>query len=100
MAVPLTGPRRALCSSSIQEHGLTVSALRQIPQIGDVVIVSRPSQLPAALEAQRLVPEQSCETLYAPSWSPTSPDDLRLSKLSLLSIYSTTVDAPHPNAVP
>ena len=34
-------------SSSVQEHGLTISALRQLTQIEDVIIVSRPSQLPA-----------------------------------------------------
>lgn len=32
-------------SASVQEHGLTESALRKLPRIEDVVIVSRPSQL-------------------------------------------------------
>lgn len=34
-------------SSSVQEHDLTASALRTLPQIEDVIIASRPSQLPA-----------------------------------------------------
>ena len=34
-------------SASVQEHGLTEMGLRKLPQIEDVVIVSRPSQLPA-----------------------------------------------------
>jgi REase_DpnII-MboI len=33
-------------SASVQEHGVTELALRQIPAIEDVIIVSRPSQLP------------------------------------------------------
>ena len=33
-------------SASVQEHGVTTDALRALPQIEDVVIVSRPSQLP------------------------------------------------------
>ena len=40
-------------SASVQEHDQTAIALRKIPQIEDVVIVSRPSQLPpASSEAQ------------------------------------------------
>ncbi len=37
-------------SASVQEHGLTQTGLRKLPQIEDVVVVSRPSQLtvPAA----------------------------------------------------
>jgi hypothetical protein len=34
-------------SSSVQEHGQTIGALRKLPQIEDVIIVSRPSQLPS-----------------------------------------------------
>ncbi|GIW07420.1 MAG: hypothetical protein KatS3mg060_2225 [Dehalococcoidia bacterium] len=34
-------------SASVQEHGLTEMGLRKLPQIEDVVVVSRPSQLPA-----------------------------------------------------
>lgn len=33
-------------SSSVQEHELTASTLRKLPDISDVIIVSRPSQLP------------------------------------------------------
>jgi hypothetical protein len=32
-------------SASVQEHSLTISALRKLPNIEDVIIVSRPSQL-------------------------------------------------------
>lgn len=39
-------------SSSVQEHELTASTLRKIPAISDVIIVSRPSQLPFADEEQ------------------------------------------------
>lgn len=35
-------------SASVQEHGLTVDALRQLEQIEDVIIVSRPSHLPTS----------------------------------------------------
>ncbi len=34
-------------SSSVQEHDTTVRALRSVPGIADVIVVSRPSQLPA-----------------------------------------------------
>lgn len=34
-------------SASVQEHDLTANALRTLPHIEDVIIVSRPSQLPA-----------------------------------------------------
>jgi hypothetical protein len=34
-------------SCSVQDHDTTISALKQIPSIQDVIIVSRPSQLPA-----------------------------------------------------
>jgi REase_DpnII-MboI len=33
-------------SSSVQEHALTAAALKELPGIEDVIIVSRPSQLP------------------------------------------------------
>lgn len=33
-------------SSSVQEHAVTATALRELPGIEDVIIVSRPSQLP------------------------------------------------------
>ncbi len=36
-------------SSSVQEHALTAAALKQLPGIEDVIIVSRPSQLPVEL---------------------------------------------------
>lgn len=36
-------------SSSVQEHALTAAALRELPGIEDVIIVSRPSQLPVEL---------------------------------------------------
>jgi hypothetical protein len=36
-------------SSSVQEHALTAAALRKLPGIEDVIIVSRPSQLPVEL---------------------------------------------------
>lgn len=39
-------------SSSVQEHELTASTLRKIPDISDVIIVSRPSQLPFTDEDQ------------------------------------------------
>ncbi len=35
-------------SSSVQEHGATINALRRLPAIEDVVIVSRPSHLPTS----------------------------------------------------
>ena len=38
-------------SASVQEHGVTINALRRLPAIEDVVIVSRPSQLPASYPA-------------------------------------------------
>jgi hypothetical protein len=33
-------------SASVQEHGITKQALRELPEIEDVIIVSRPSHLP------------------------------------------------------
>jgi len=36
-------------SSSVQEHAVTAIALRELPGIEDVIIVSRPSQLPGEL---------------------------------------------------
>lgn len=36
-------------SSSVQEHAVTATALKELPGIEDVIIVSRPSQLPAEL---------------------------------------------------
>ncbi len=39
-------------SSSVQEHALTAAALKGLPGIEDVIIVSRPSQLPAELVNQ------------------------------------------------
>jgi hypothetical protein len=33
-------------SVSVQEHDQTATALQKLPQIEDVIIVSRPSQLP------------------------------------------------------
>ncbi|MBI2849385.1 MAG: hypothetical protein HYX88_04575 [Chloroflexi bacterium] len=33
-------------SASVQEHGTTIQALKQLPEIEDVIIVSRPSHLP------------------------------------------------------
>jgi len=33
-------------SGSVQEHALTAATLRKIPGIADVIVVSRPSQLP------------------------------------------------------
>jgi hypothetical protein len=35
-------------SASVQEHGLTVGALRRLAEIEDVIIVSRPSHLPTS----------------------------------------------------
>ena len=38
-------------SSSVQEHGVTINTLRRLPAIEDVMIVSRPSHLPASYPA-------------------------------------------------
>ena len=37
-------------SSSVQEHSVTSRALEQLPNVEGVVIVSRPSQLPRAMQ--------------------------------------------------
>ena len=60
-------------SASNQEHDITAAALLGIEHISDVIIVSRPSQLPAPNAAEKVAPKRR-QTMQTPRRTPgTAP---------------------------